>query len=280
MIMLKRIFQFIISHSVFIALCSSALSLQTLLLLRLPVNVLLLLFIFFATIFGYNAYWLVSKFHHNDSVELIRFFKRQTTSLLIIILSLAGMAYAILYLHLVMYNIIITFLLLALYSTPLWLYKKYQFIRRIGFLKTILLAFTWAHITTLIPLQKSIVNMQPAELLIFMNRFLFMLILCIIFDKRDAVIDKIRGLHSLATDMSPAKLHWLIVIIFSGYFISAWVMKSYGIDMLHSAGLLLAGILTIPVYFYSQKKRSYIFYYFIVDGMMILSAIITSLISI
>lgn len=278
--MLKRIFQFIISHSVFIAMCSTALSLQTLQLLHLQINPLLLAFIFFATISGYNGYWVVSKFHLNTSTALLNFLQKQTSSVIIILLSVIGMVYLLLHLHLVMYNIIITFLLLTFYSAPLWLYKKYQFIRSLGFLKTILLAFTWAHITTLIPLQKSIVNMQLSEFLIFINRFLFMLILCIIFDKRDAEVDKIRGLHSLATDMSPVVLHLLIIMIFAGYFVTSWMMQHSGIGFLHSVGLILTGIITMPVYIYSQKKRGYFFYYFIVDGMMILSAIITSLISI
>ena len=41
-----------------------------------------------------------------------------------------------------------------------------------------------------------------------------MLMLCIIFDNRDKAMDKIRGLHSLATVLKPGQMLLLIVGIF------------------------------------------------------------------
>ena len=261
-------------------MCAAALSLQTLQLLHLSVNYYLLVFIFFATLCGYNAYWVVSKFSFGQLVSLTTFIQRQSSSFAIMLVSVAGMLYCMLHLHLVMYNIIITFFLLALYAVPLLPIKKLQFTRKAGFLKTILLAFTWAHVTVLIPLQKSIVSMQYAELLIFANRFLFMLMLCIIFDKRDAAVDKIRGMHSLATDIDPVMLHVVFGFIFAGYTFISYMMKACSFRLSAIYALLVIGIISLLLYGLSLKKRGYFFYYFLVDGLMFLSALLTSVASI
>ena len=58
---MKPIFQFILSHSIFIAFCASALSLQTLQLLSLPIDNYLLAFIFFAALASMGpSLWITS----------------------------------------------------------------------------------------------------------------------------------------------------------------------------------------------------------------------------
>lgn len=277
---MKWLFHFIISHSIFIAFCASALSLQTLQLLSLPVNGYLLAVIFFATLSGYNAYWMVSRFSFNRHTSLIPFLQSSGSSFFVLLAALTGMAFCMTKLHLVMYNIIITFILLGLYAIPVLPFKQFHFTRKAGFLKTILLAFAWTIVTTLIPLQIPIYELGDAASLIFVNRFLFMLMLCIIFDKRDVAVDKIRGLQSLATDIKPRVLHYLIGFIFLGYTWVSYSLKAYPITISQVAALIIAGLITIFVYILSLQKRDYFFYYFGVDGLMFLSALLTGLASI
>ena len=277
---LKKILHFILSHSVFIALCAAALCLQTLWLLHLPVNIYLTAFIFFATLAGYNAYWLLSKFSLNGHSSFRSFFYKELISFNIIAGSIAGMLVCLSHLHLIMYNIVITFFLMLLYSIPLLPFKKIQFARKVGFVKTILLSLTWAHVTTMIPLQKTITHLMPAEVLIYFSRFVFILMLCIIFDRRDMAMDKIRGMHSLATDLSERALHMIMIALFWLFcFMSAGLLR-YGLELKQSIGLLITAVSTFIVYLYSRKNRGYFFYYFLVDGLMLFSALITYLLSI
>ncbi len=276
----KKILRFILSHSVFIALCAASLCLQTLWLLHLPVNLYLTLFIFFATLAGYNSYWLLSKFSLSTRSSLSIFLKKEITPFVIIIASVAGMLICLSHLHLIMYNIVITFFLMLTYSIPLLPFKNIHFTRKAGFVKTILLSLTWAHVTTMIPLQKTIGHLQTAEVLIYLSRFLFVLMLCIIFDQRDVAMDKIRGMHTLATDLPPKALHvgmWLIFFLFSSLSI---LLHKYGIELLQLAGLLVTAVVTLIVYMFSRKRQGYFFYYFLVDGLMLFSAFITYLLSI
>lgn len=271
---MKGLFHFILSHSIFISFCALALSLQTLLLLSLPVSSYMLSFIFFATLCGYNAYWMVSRFSFNSRQSPSSFLQKSTSSFLVIIAAFAGMIYCAGRLQLVMYNIVLTGVLLGLYALPVMPFKQLHFIRKAGFLKTILLAFAWAIVTILIPLQTSILRMGHAASLLFVNRFLFMLMLCIIFDKRDAAIDKIRGMQSLATDIKPAWLHCLVGFIFVSYVATGYLLPLQ-LSLPQEVALIAAGIVTLIVYYTSLKKRGYLFYYFIVDGLMLLSAVLT-----
>lgn len=274
---MKGLLQFILSHSIFIALCAAALSLQTLQLLHKPVNCYRLGFIFFATLAGYNAYWMVSRWSFNNAMRLPAFIQKNSSSFLVMGAALTGMLFCMTRVHLVMYNAIITFILLGFYAIPLLPFQQLHFTRKLGVLKTTILALAWTIVTTLIPLQISVLAMDHATQLIFANRFLFMLLLCIIFDKRDAAVDKIRGLQSLATDIRPTLLHLFIGAIFISYSCIIYSMHQYGIEWPSVVALMLVGCVTLAVYIGSLQRRGYLFYYFLVDGLMFLSALLTGL---
>jgi 4-hydroxybenzoate polyprenyltransferase len=194
---------------------------------------------------------------------------------MILLLSAAGAMYC-LYKHSLPVEFICTsFLLTCLYALPLLPFKPFYFMRKAGVVKTFLLAFTWAYVTVFIPLQKSYLHLSSAELFVFTRRFLFMLMLCIIFDNRDKAVDKIRGLNSLATVLKPAQLRIFIYLIFVTLFSTNFLYRYYGITFSQSVALHISTLALLAVYFYSLKKRSYLFYYFFVDGMMLFSAIAT-----
>ena len=277
---MKGLFHFILSHSIFISFCAVALALQTLLLLSHPINIYLLAFIFFATLSGYNAYWITSKFSFNKYVSFFSFLKNNKSSLIVLLVATAGLLFCFNHLHLVMYNIVITFIFLGLYAIPLIPLKQLHFTRKAGFVKTILLALAWTMATILIPLQIPLMQMPAPAILIFIIRFLFMLMLCIIFDKRDAAVDKIRGLQSLATDMRPALLNYLIAFVLLAYILAAYALKFYGVAIPHITALITMGAFSLWFYIISFKNKDYIFYYFLVDGLMFLSGLLTLLASI
>lgn len=107
-----------------------------------------------------------------------------------------------------------------------------------------------------------------------------MLMLCIIFDKRDAVVDKIRGLHSLATDITADKLSTIIIIVQTVYFMSCVYLLDEGATFPNVFGLVISGAVLQLVYQLSKRKQGYLFYYFVVDGLMFFSALLTTLTSI
>jgi hypothetical protein len=271
---------FILSHSVFIALCAVAMAFQTALLLKLNFSVYGYGFIFFATLYSYNFYWIISKASFARQNTFTTLLKKETTGLVILFLSAIGVFFCLVQYHLPVEYIITAFLLTCLYALPLLPFRPFYFTRKAGVLKTMLLAFTWAYVTVFIPLQKTYTLLSNADMFVFTRRFLFMLMLCIIFDNRDKAVDKIRGLHSLATDLKPAQLKMLIYLIFIILFGTNFLYPYYSITFSQSVALHISTLVLLAVYFFSTKKQGYLFYYFFVDGMMLFSALVTYIASI
>ena len=271
---------FILSHSIFVAFCAVALAFQTVLLLQLSAGVYLYGFIFFATLCSYNFYWLLSKYSFRPEIPIMVFIRKESTELLVLALAATGLVFCFFQQHLPIYVIITAIVLTSLYAVPLLPFSFLKFTRKAGVLKTSLLAFTWSYVTVIIPLQKHLWELGRLELFILTRRFLFMLMLCIIFDNRDIAVDKIRGQRSLATDLGPRILRWLIYSIFIILFASNFLFRYYGISVQQTIALQVSTIALLATYYYSTKKKGYIFYYFFVDGMMLFSALATYVASI
>jgi hypothetical protein len=266
---------FILSHSIFISICAVALAFQTAQLLQLNTNFFVYGFIFFATLCSYNFYWIISKISFAVKHRMLDLLKKESIGFTLLVFSAAGLLYCF-YRSLLPGEFILTAILLTvIYAIPLLPLKFLHFTRKAGVLKTILLAFTWTYVTVFIPIQKTYFLLDKADLFIFTRRFLFMLMLCIIFDNRDKAVDKIRGLRSLATDLKPAVLNILIFIIFAALFLSNFLYQDYGLTLRQSIALQISTLALSGVYFYAFKKRSYFFYYFFVDGLMLFSALAT-----
>jgi hypothetical protein len=266
---------FILSHSIFIAVCAVALAFQTSELLQTKTHITVYGFIFFATLCSYNFYWLLSKFSFAGTGFFRELLRKELPALCLMFISAAGISLCLFYAPLRMEHVITAVLLTVAYAIPLLPFTFLRFTRRAGVLKTTLLAFTWAYVTAFLPLEKTYAMLDSADVFILTRRFLFMLMLCIIFDSRDIAVDKIRGLRSLATDLHPATLQILIYTIFIIMFATNFLSTYFGISSYQSIALQTSTIALLVVYFYSTKKQDYLFYYFVVDGLMLFSALTT-----
>lgn len=65
-------------------------------------------------------------------------------------------------------------------------------------------------------------------MLIFLCRLFFMFMLCVIFDSRDVKVDKIRSLSSLATTVSPQKIHLIILFSLVAFLLTDCISKFRG----------------------------------------------------
>lgn len=261
------------------SLCAALLVFQTLHLCHLPVNYYLVAFVFFSTLASYNFHYILAGAISRQALSLSLFSSRYVSTIFLC----AGCAGVVLLFPpsgISLLNAGIAVMLTGVYSIPLLPYKSLDVARKAGFLKTILLAFTWMFVTAYIPMEESSMQFSTLGVLIMAKRFLFMLMLCIIFDNRDINVDKINGLHSLATDLSPRLMQWLIFIVFSLLFTLNFFFGKHGVSSRQVTAVQLSSLATLVVYFLSRKKQGYFFYYFIVDGMMILMVLLTTIASI
>ena len=248
-------------------------------LLHLEINFHLIAFVFFATLCSYNFHYLLGYFSGGRKVSIAALYNKYTA---LFFLMAGGIGILLLFssAHIRFQNAVMAFLLTFLYSLPLLPAKQLAFARKAGFVKTLLLAFTWMFVTAYLPLSQANIAFTAAGLLLMVKRFLFMLMLCILFDNRDVTVDKIRGLSSLATDLSPAAMQWLIFIVFSMLFVINFLLGQHGISYRQVAALQVAAFINVVIYFLSRKKQGYFFYYFVVDGMMVLMTLLTTVASI
>jgi hypothetical protein len=270
-----RLLRFVLSHSIFIALCAAALCYQTCALLNIPLNVHAFGLVFFATLGSYNFYWLLSKYHYRGQVGPLQFLLVQKLNLAFIgIASIGALFFTSNLPHLFPHALVATILTL-LYSLPLWPVKRLAFFRRMGFMKPVLLSLTWSYVTVTIPAQSPLFVWTYPESLLFITRFLFILMLCIIFDARDVESDRAHSVHSLSTDLSHSTLRQIMLIVFVLYIFSGLSLRLVFDDIEHVLAFLVTGILTITVYRLSMTPRGYVFYFLFVDGLMLVSALAT-----
>jgi 4-hydroxybenzoate polyprenyltransferase len=273
-----RFLHFILSHSIYIACCAVGLCFQTNVLLHNRHNENLYGFIFFSTLCSYNFYWLLSKFYFSDRKFNMLFISKQSTFFFIFLIAAFCTCYFVLQLALLIPYIIVGVFLTLLYSLPLWPFLFSKKLQHAGFIKTILLSLTWAYVTTFLPLIDFCSNNSLPTLfviLLFATRFFFMLLLCIIFDTRDISMDKINGLHSLATDVSKKKLRIILAAVYFLHILFGLIFCFYYANIAQGIAFIFLCIILWLVYAQSLKTKNYVFYYFVVDGLMLLSAMVT-----
>lgn len=270
-----RVLHFILSHSIFIALCAVGLCYQTSLILNTHNNVALYGLVFFSTICSYNFYWLLSKFYFTERKIHVSFAHAHLSFIVLFTASFLCTLYFLNEVNYLIPYVLVGIAFTILYSLPLWPLKFTKTLQKIGFFKTVLLAFTWAYITTILPSVNLLQTSYNPVLVMFLARFCFMLLLCIIFDKRDITVDKSHGLHSLATDTPAKTLNTIIYGVFILYLMMGLLLRYYFNDKPQMFAFLITGGFVWWVYTLSLKKQGYLFYYFLVDGLMIVSATLT-----
>ena len=275
-----RVLNFILSHSIFVAFCAVALAYQILLLHHLSGSVFLYGFIFFSTLCSYNAYWILAKYSSGKSFGFRGFISDDWTGLSLLAISGAGLIICFLKGGMTIALVAPAVLLTILYALPLLPFRFLHFARRAGVLKTVFLAFTWTYVTAYIPMKLTFPHLDNIVLYIFTRRFLFLLMLCIIFDNRDIAVDKVRGFRSLATDLSLTTVKFIIITIFCIFFSTNFLLPYYGLSIRQVIAFQVSTIALLVTYYFSTRKQGYFFYYFIVDGMMLFSALATYIASI
>lgn len=279
-----RLLYFIVSHSLFIAICAAALCFQTALLLHIKLSAWFYIFVFCATIASYNFYWLLSGWAFSKT-DLSKYLAGHVSNLWVFFIACFGLVISFFNVQQILPAIAAAAGLTFLYAVPLLPIKQLQFTRKAGLLKTILLALTWAFITVWLPYvyareyNAQAYNMQALALL-FSIRFVFMLLLCIMFDARDTEVDKIKGLQSLTTLLSAKTVKVIMLLLFAVYLMLGLLFRFYFNNIPQIIAFLITAASVAVIYRLSFKKQDYLFYYFIVDGLMLFSAAATFVASI
>ena len=182
----KKFFNFYIYSNIHVSLAGMCLTKITLLEFGISENTSPL-FVFFSTIISYNAIRFINIDKIRDiSAAWITSYKSELIMLNII--SLIGLIMTTYLLNFKALLLLLPFVLsTSLYISPFKLWKLN--LRDVPGLKLFLISFSWAGVTVLFPIVQNELEISKNIILLFFERFLFLLAITIPFDIRDIDYD-------------------------------------------------------------------------------------------
>lgn len=266
--------RFLVSHAFFAAACAVSLCVQTAFLFGASSNPQLLFFVFLSTVLGYNFHYCMGEGYRLNWRLSFREWLRFSHVRVLLVFT-PSVLFALLFFDLPLVAVFFSVLLTTAYSFPLTRSAIAARLRRFGWVKTVLLAFAWTWVTVVLPLAgQSATYCSPVFAALFAQRFLFMLLLCVIFDLRDTETDALAGLNSLTTRY-PDTIILKFVFATAGLLFLANGLLGYYTDYAQAIGLQMTLLLTLYVYRLSAEQKSYYFYYVLVDGLMIFTTLMS-----
>lgn len=274
MSVLKKIFDFFLFTSIYIAVCCVVMIYKSYLVFDLSPNWDFLLFSIFGTLCSYNFHWFLTPSLYGESKKASWSYRNKTLHAVLFFGGLVGAAYygfqLLQYWEWLLATAFITFL----YSAPKIPFKSFIWLRKIAIGKTIFLAYSWTHITAFLPIQLAGAPWTNAQLLFVINRFFLIYPICILFDLRDKEEDKREGIRSMITEYSNegvTVIFWGSLLVFLGTTLALYFT---GMSLPYVLALFVPGLLLSFLYTYSQRNLSDYYYYFVLDGLMMLSGLL------
>ncbi len=275
---LKKIWEFTLFSSLFIAVCAVALCIETNLLLHLPLNTFsFYCFVFGATLAQYNLHYLVKKTAVNNSQRLAWSVKNKVLHRVLMGTGIGLILFSFLSFRLHHFIILGIFAAIAfIYTFPVIPIGKKKRIKDYGFLKIVTLALLWTLVTVWFP-----VNNFPFEknafAFIFVKRFVFMFVLCLLFDIRDIEIDTKENIGTLAVFLGKKKSYFIANEFLLVFVILSVVQFFYYHDWGVFIAMLLSATATFFAVEFTRKTNSDFVYLAGIDGMMLLQAVLVYL---
>ncbi|MFA6275216.1 MAG: hypothetical protein WC622_00595 [Pedobacter sp.] len=285
--MLKKalfsILDFLLFSNLFIAVCAVAQGLVTYYLLKLPPDIYVLAFVFFSTLLIYNLSMLLSKPKEPQKSPFKRvrwiFSHHRLIISITLIAILCIIPLGLLYLSF-QAKLLMGFvgLIAVAYNFPfLSLNQKKIGLRNLPGIKLFLIAFVWSISCVLLPIvelenNRNVVIPLGETLLLVAKRFLFICAITIPFDIRDLFQDKLYELKTIPVMLGEKKA-WIFCQALLGAYLILLVLftKHINLDVI---GLALTIFLTGWLIFKSNFKRNEYYYFFYLDGTMLLQFVI------
>ncbi len=277
-----RVLDFLLFSNIFIALCAVAQSMVTYQLLHARPNGYVLALMFCSTLAMYNYSILLTKPKNPESSPFRRvrwIFSHYRLTITISIIAVLSLIPLMLFLSFPS-QILLFFLALisAAYNLPIFSVGDKKFgLRNIAGIKLFLIAFTWAMSCVLLPVleleSQGLLSVPTRDtVLLVAKRFLFIAAITVPFDIRDLFRDKADELKTIPVMMGERKAYLVCMLLLAVYLLLLFLFNS-GIDK-NFIGLTFTVILTSWLIFKSSRERNEYYYFFFLDGTMIVQFLV------
>lgn len=272
---MKALIRFLFFHHIVIALCAAALCVQTKMfyfLFDYPLT--LISFVFFATLLSYNVHFTFAAQKSSSTHQLLWFNQTKTFTLIFNILTLAATVWFWWKVREITVLILISILINATYTAPLLLRKPIKLPSYLTFIKSYFIGFVWSYATVVLPLAFFHVEPELNEIFLFASRILLVALATMIFDYRDKLRDFESGVHTPANLMNEKQFTIFFLINVLMYLFTV-VFLAYRFN--NSAHLLqiIPGLVLIYLLRESKRRDNDLFYLGWVDGVLILSSLLS-----
>lgn len=247
---------------------------QTFFLFHLPINIPFLFFVFSGTLCSYNFHWFLTPASFGGSEKTHWSYSNRKLHLIFFIIGLAGAAYFGYQLLSHWLWLAITAFITFLYSAPKVPYASFAWLKKIAIGKTIFLAFAWTHIPFILPLLLAKTEWQSFQYVFVLNRFFLIYSICVLFDYRDQKEDREAGIKSMITYLSEKGIDVLFWGSWTVFLITNAILFFLDFSLLKVVILFIPGLLLAFLYYPSKKQFSDYYYYFVLDGLMMLSGLL------
>lgn len=286
----NRLLSFLFYGNYFYGICLLALSLEAILQMNISIKDLFyFLLLFFSTIVFYTKAYISDRSGY-PSNERDEWYKENRTLikvsqlLLSSIIILITIRMILVHLEQIKQLSILPLFLILLF--PLFSVMYYGFnskvnLRTIGWLKPFIIGFCWSGIVTIYPLifycieSKSIFELSQISVWLFLKNFLFISVLCIMFDIKDENTDSENKLNTFVVKKGLNFTLFNIIVPLSLIGLTAFILFAYNHQfslmkiILNSIPFLLMILLAYKL----RVKRNLMYYLVYVDGLMLLKGI-------
>ncbi|MDY2587439.1 UbiA prenyltransferase family protein [Winogradskyella aquimaris] len=254
---LNQIFNFYINSSIHVALAVMAMTWVTFIKFQLNHDFVVLPFVFFATITGYNfvKYFGVAKFHHRSLATWLK------TIQIFSFLAFLGTCYYALKLTIdsIIYLAIFG-LVTFLYAIPLlpmqYFRDSQKNLRQIGGLKIYIIALVWAFTTAFLPLIEKGYPISGDVVITGIQYFIFVIVLMLPFEIRDLIYDNLKlGTIPQRIGVKNTKLIGAILLLF--FFLLEFFKNEVKETALISNTIILSITLVFLVFAHKEQTKYY-----------------------
>lgn len=290
----RAIVHFIFFGNYFYGFCTIGLSIEASLQQQLPLNPLLYYILLFAvTVLYYTKAYITNATYNTNNKRTLWYIQHKKLVIYSqLLLTLAGIICLGILLKDIWKNVLQmqwqTWFLLLIFPVVAALYYgienkklgKYN-LRNTGFLKPFVIGFVWGGLVTIYPflfhtIEKNIpLQIAFINCLLFIKNFMFVTVLCIMFDIKDYAADYNQQLKTFVVRVGLRKTIFLIIIPLCviGFGTFLVYSTSQGFSLIRILLNAIPFILLLIVAYSLHRRQSILYYLIIIDGLMLVKAI-------
>jgi 4-hydroxybenzoate polyprenyltransferase len=238
-------------------------------------------FVFFATICSYNFHWYLTP-QIKSSAERSRWsLEHKNAHLLFYFAGVIGSVVFLYTLRFHWFALLFATFLTFLYSAPKIPLGFFRYFKQVAIGKTLFLTTVWTYVTAILPVFISGLYHFDHEMKWFAaSRFFLIYAICMLFDYRDREEDKREGIRTFVNYFDEAGVNRLFIFTIIAFIVFTFALLFSGVSIVTVLILVIPGIILFSIFNKAKTSVSDYLFYFVLDGLMALSALLMAILPI